>query len=149
MKLLRRLARTKNKAVLVSTHKLDLALQMADFIWLAYKNQSILTGIPEDLVLNGAFDDVFQFKGFDLKTGKVQHEAHLGWKAHLTGAPGHIFLWTKNALERMGFEVIESPAPTTIAIDQHAQQPTWVIEGKRFSSIHLLMQYLLIHRASA
>src|SRR5688500_241523 len=71
MNLLRNLAHRLNKAVLVSTHELDLALQTADLIWLAGQRQGIVTGIPEDLVLNGAFDSIFKFKGFDLRTGKV------------------------------------------------------------------------------
>lgn len=144
MKLLRKLAHTEGKTILVSTHELDLALQMADSIWLADKNQSILTGIPEDLVLNGTFDEVFQFKGFDLKTGKVQHEAHLGKQIQLHGDGGHIFLWTKNALERIGFEVTEEQTPLTITIKQGDTQPSWMINSDQsFSTIHALTQHLL------
>ncbi len=71
MNLLRSLSRKLGKSILVTTHELDLALQTADLIWLATANKKIKTGIPEDLVLDGAFDEVFQFKGFDLKTGKL------------------------------------------------------------------------------
>src|SRR5690349_12551728 len=73
MKLLRTLAHQTGKAIIVSSHDLDLALQTADLIWLAGRDQNIITGLPEDLVLKGVFDDIFRFKGFDLKTGKVQH----------------------------------------------------------------------------
>ncbi|HEV8512440.1 MAG TPA: ABC transporter ATP-binding protein, partial [Cyclobacteriaceae bacterium] len=76
MKLLLGLAQKKNKAILVATHELDLALQTADEIWLATTDKKIKTGIPEDLVLDGSFDEIFQFKGFDLKTGKIQHASH-------------------------------------------------------------------------
>lgn len=107
MNLLRKLARNQQRAVLVSTHELDLALQTADLIWLATPEKSICTGIPEDLVLDGTFDNVFQFKGFDLKTGKVKHEAFRNTPIQLEGN-GPAFLWTKNALERNGFEVRES-----------------------------------------
>ncbi len=55
MKILLQLTRTMNKAILVATHELDLALQTADEIWLAGNNKSILTGIPEDLVLEWRF----------------------------------------------------------------------------------------------
>ena len=103
MNVLRKLSREANKAILVSTHELDLALQTADRLWLADGKQ-ILTGVPEDLVLNGSLDRIFQFKGFDLKTGKVFHEAHRGIKVKLAGE-GYSFLWTKNALERCGYEV--------------------------------------------
>ena len=104
MNLLRHLARTTNKAILIATHELDLALQTADKIWLATSKKKILTGLPEDLVLDGSFDEVFQLKGFDLKTGKMSHEAHRKISVQLIGE-GHEYLWTKNALERSGYEV--------------------------------------------
>jgi len=104
MNLLRHLARTTTKAILIATHELDLALQTADKIWLATSNKKILTGLPEDLVLDGSFDEVFQLKGFDLKTGKVSHEAHRKISVQLNG-DGHEYLWTKNALERSGYEI--------------------------------------------
>jgi len=104
MNVLRNLTRTENKAVLVATHELDLALQTADLIWLATPHKTIVQGIPEELVLNGAVDDVFQFKGFDLKTGKVQHPVYQKRKITLQGT-GFEFLWTKNALERNGYQI--------------------------------------------
>ena len=73
MNLLRQLCRTTQKSILIATHELDLALQTADVIWLAGKNKDILRGLPEDLVLNGSFDEIFRFKGFDLKSGKIIH----------------------------------------------------------------------------
>jgi len=106
MGILRKLAHEMNKAILVSTHELDLALQTADVLWLA-NGKEIKTGIPEDLVLDGSLDKVFQFKGFDLKTGKVVHEAHRGIKIKLSGE-GPRYLWTKNALERCGYEIEDS-----------------------------------------
>ena len=104
MNLLRHLARTTDKAILIATHELDLALQTADKIWLATAKQKILTGLPEDLVLDGSFDEVFQLKGFDLKTGKMSHEAHRKISVQLIGE-GHEYLWTKNALERSGYNI--------------------------------------------
>jgi iron complex transport system ATP-binding protein len=126
MKLLRHLARTTNKAILVATHELDLALQLADWIWLTGRNKKMLTGIPEDLVLNGSFDQIFEFKGFDLKTGKVQHEAHTGRTVQLTGE-GPEYLWTKNALERNGFQVTEQFQDTHVSIGKQNNSLRWAI----------------------
>jgi len=116
MNLLRILAKENNKAILVSTHELDLALQTADLIWLATQEKSIRIGIPEDLVLEGAFDEVFQFKGFDLKTGKVKHEPYRKLSVQLSGE-GHAYLWTKNALERNGYKV-EGSSSIQIAVSE-------------------------------
>jgi iron complex transport system ATP-binding protein len=117
MNLLRHLARTANKAILIATHELDLALQTADTIWLATSNKKILTGLPEDLVLDGSFDEVFQLKGFDLKTGRMSHEAHRGISIQLIGE-GHEYLWTKNALERSGYKIDTDLPAENIASQQ-------------------------------
>jgi iron complex transport system ATP-binding protein len=131
MKLLRKLSHDLEKAILISTHELDLALQTADMIWLTGKNKNILKGLPEDLVLDGSFDAIFQFKGFDLKTGKIQHESHRQVLVTLHGE-GPEFLWTKNALERSGFEVITSEPTnnqnlTEIKITVEEGKPRWIL----------------------
>lgn len=142
MKLLKMLARKTNKAIIVATHELDLALQMSDVIWLTGKEKNILSGIPEDLVLNGTFDEVFQFKGFDLKTGKVQHESHRGKTVQLVGE-GYAYLWTKNALERKGFEVTPDDMSCKITT---LEGSVWSVfnngVSETFDSIRALMLYL-------
>ena len=136
MNLLRRLARTSQKAILVATHELDLALQTADQIWLATGQQSIVSGIPEDLVLNGTFDEIFQFKGFDLKTGRVHHEAYQKKQVAVQGE-GYALLWTKNALERNGYEVV-AEAESFIVVEDDG----WIKDGVRFGSLEKLLEHL-------
>lgn len=142
MKLLQRLAHDSGKAILMATHELDLALQMADAIWLADNAQNIVTGIPEDLVLDGTFDRIFQFKGFDLRTGRIQHPVHRGTPVYLTG-DGHTYRWTRNALERAGFDVIDAPgAGHHVRV---ALQPTlhWTLDTTHtFATLQLLLQHL-------
>jgi iron complex transport system ATP-binding protein len=122
MRLLRKIARDNNKGLLVATHELDLALQTADIIWLATSERTIKTGLPEDLVLDGSFDEVFQFKGFDLKTGKMTHDPFRKEAVQLVG-DGPVYLWTKNALERTGYE-IETGADTQVIVDE-GMPPRW------------------------
>jgi iron complex transport system ATP-binding protein len=136
MNMLRKLARQSNKAILVSTHELDLALQTADLLWLA-DDQKLLTGIPEDLVLDGSLDRIFQFKGFDLKTGKVFHESYRGVTINLMGE-GHEYLWTKNALERCGYEVGED-GELRIEIRNSRFE---ISNGVRCESIYELLQVI-------
>lgn len=141
MNLLRKLARTMNKAILVSTHELDLALQTADVIWLAGRNHSIITGIPEDLVLDGTFDEIFQFKGFDLRTGKIHHEPHRQETIRIEGN-SHNYLWTRNALERCGFALAET-AVHTVSILSDGNSIKWIVDNSyRFDSIHDLIEHL-------
>lgn len=142
MNLLRKLAHQMNKAILVSTHELDLALQTADLIWLAGRDKNIITGIPEDLVLNGAFDSIFQFKGFDLKTGKVQHDPYRGIHIKLA-LTGHEYLWTKNALERNGFIVSDQNTVATITSRQHEGKQQWILDSEiYFNSLQDLLHHL-------
>jgi iron complex transport system ATP-binding protein len=126
MKLLRRLAKTTNKAILVATHELDLALQTADWIWLTTREKNILSGMPEDLVLDGSFDSIFEFKGFDLKTGRVQHYADKNISVSLTG-DGYEYLWTKNALERNGFDISVEKTVRHITVIKNKGSLNWLL----------------------
>jgi iron complex transport system ATP-binding protein len=141
MRLLKTLTRTLNKAILLATHELDLALQTADTIWLTGKQKDIITGIPEDLVLQGAFDEIFQFKGFDLRTGKMQHRIFRASTILLKGE-GHAFLWTRNLLERNGFGVSDG-GMLTVEVKRDRDSYTWVVnEQKSFSSLGELLVHI-------
>lgn len=145
MNLLRNISRKTQKAILLATHELDLALQTADLIWLTGKNHNILTGLPEDLVLNGSFDEIFKFKGFDLRSGKFQHIPADKFKIQLSGQ-GSEYLWTKNALERNGFEISEATEETEIFITLNNGLLRWVFKKRnfqtQFDSIASLLEYL-------
>jgi iron complex transport system ATP-binding protein len=141
MRMLRNLARKTNKAILIATHELDLALQTADYIWLAGNQKNIITGIPEDLVLNGSFDDIFRFKGFDLRTGKVKHEVSRSRTIQLTGN-GSEYLWTRNALERNGFEIVQHNGETTVNIEQNDSTYVWTAGDNRYTTLQGLLKYL-------
>lgn len=111
MQLLRRLARQTKRAILLSTHDLDLALRHADRIWLMPKGGDLQTGAPEDLVLSGAFERAFASEGvhFDPVTGSfkptLDHCAAI--KVIGEGLP-HI--WLTRALERNGYAISEAAA---------------------------------------
>jgi len=140
MNILRSLCRAEGKSILVATHELDLALQTADSIWLATPDQKIIEGLPEDLVLDGTFDQIFRFKGFDLKTGKMVHEAYRTTSIHLTGK-GYNYLWTKNALERSGYTIAET-AQRTITVTEENGKPVWMLENVNFKTIKELLKGL-------
>ena len=71
MQLLHRLSRDAGKAVFLSTHDLDLALQLADRIWLLDKGLGLAVGTPEDLALDGTLSRYFIRPGiaFDPSSG--------------------------------------------------------------------------------
>lgn len=60
MLLLKQLAHKENRAIFLSTHDLDLALQTADQLWLINKQQSLCMGTPRELADNGDLPRFFQ-----------------------------------------------------------------------------------------
>jgi len=111
MRLLHRLARQTGKAILLSTHELDLALQAADRVWLLPADGALRTGTPEDLVLSGRFAAAFAREGlaFDPATGTFALHAPTGPAVQLEGEGATAF-WTRRALEREGFRPTTGPA---------------------------------------
>ncbi len=60
MLLLRRLCREMGKSVLLSTHDLDLALQVSDSLWLLSGDGRLVVDTPEALGQSGALDATFR-----------------------------------------------------------------------------------------
>ena len=58
MNLMHRLTRTAEKTILMSTHDLQSAMGESDVIWVLSEN-GLTCGAPEDLVLKGAFENIF------------------------------------------------------------------------------------------
>ncbi|MBN8731305.1 MAG: ABC transporter ATP-binding protein [Acidobacteria bacterium] len=106
MRILRSLAHDYNRAILLSTHDLELALRTADRLWLLPKGGPLATGAPEDLVLSGAFEQAFASEGVDFDQVQGHFRLHNSFHAelHLDG-DGPRALWTARALERQGFRV--------------------------------------------
>ncbi|WP_109832762.1 ABC transporter ATP-binding protein [Reichenbachiella versicolor] len=114
MNILKRLAKETNKAILLSTHELDLALQTADTIWLMNRDDQMKHGTPEDLVLNGMFEQVFKSNAFhfDRLTGAFKVDHHTKGEISLIGT-GIESTWTQRALEREGYKVLHQPVCET------------------------------------
>lgn len=103
MQLLHHLTRTTNKTIFLSTHDLELALQIADKIWLMDKEKGISTGTPEDLALSGHLSGFFARKGilFDMETGLFRIDNQYKSKIRLTGS-GQKYAMARKALQRNG-----------------------------------------------
>ena len=117
MHILRQLARNANCAILLSTHDLDLALRNADKIWLMPKGGALQLGTPEELVLDGSFEAAFRADGvrFDPHTGSFKMADQAAGQIDLVGE-GLSALWTRRALERVGFDVHEGVNGSAVRI---------------------------------
>ena len=103
MQLLHRLSRQTNKTIFLSTHDLELALQIADKIWLMDKMNGVIIGTPEDLSLNGSLSTFFAHKGiiFDIETGLFRVDNEYITKLRLIGE-GEGYAMVRKALQRNG-----------------------------------------------
>jgi iron complex transport system ATP-binding protein len=110
MGILRQLAHDQKRAILLSTHDLDLALRLADIIWLMPENGALQVGTPEDLVLSGAFARTFASTGilFDPFTGSFIRQQSETGHIDLMGE-GLGAVWARRALEREGYQVHQGP----------------------------------------
>jgi iron complex transport system ATP-binding protein len=71
---LRHLSRTLGKTVLLTTHDLELAFQIADHLWLLDPQRGLTTGAPAALAQSGDLSTLFPGKHirFDAPTGRFQ-----------------------------------------------------------------------------
>lgn len=133
MRILASLAHQSGKAVLLSTHDLDLALRTADRIWLLAEGH-VRDGSPESLILSGAFEDAFRNEGlrFDRTTGAFDLQFMRRGRVQLRGQ-GIAAIWTAHALERAGYEVVQSAtagssADFHVEVSENTEQTIWRIE---------------------
>ncbi len=142
--LLRKLALTTGKVVLVATHENDLAMQTADQLWIATCGKPLLTGSPEDLVLSGL---IGQFMGsslyeFDRLTGRIKLIPEKKMPVKVVGAESDRF-WTLHALERYGFYSADEPGIPEVKILERK----WVVDQDNrqlvFLNIARLIEYFI------
>ena len=105
MTLLHFLTKSQNKTILLSTHDVDTALLLADRLWLLSKEKGLESGVTEDIIISGKIEEFFKSENilFDKKTGSFLPKRISDRKVYIK-AEGYLFHWTKNLLERCGFE---------------------------------------------
>jgi iron complex transport system ATP-binding protein len=130
--LLRKLAHESDKAILLSTHDLDLAVRNADRIWLMTAGH-VETGIPESLVLNGAFESAFAWEGieFDETSGSFR-PAHRPLQTIRFSESGLVAAWTARALERIGYAVqtAESDTDLSLELEEDEGMTAWILRSE-------------------
>lgn len=109
MQLLYRLIQTTEKTIFLSTHDLDLALEIADKIWLMERKQGITAGTPEDLALSGRLKSFFSGRGvvFDDASGLYRIQMQYKYRIGIRGE-GVRYLMLRKALQRCGIRVDNS-----------------------------------------
>ena len=174
MLLLSQIATEFNKAILVSTHELDLILQIAHTLWLIssnelnqkgkVQNRKMLVDVAEQLVLNGELANAFVRPPlyFDREKGnfKIQNKKHkitYFIKGDVIGT-----YWTKLALEKRGaYSTVLSSSHDTnseiknnilennlaIKVNRHSENSwKWIFEEREFESLKDFLEFMDIQR---
>lgn len=104
MQLLRDIAHSRDKAVLVVTHDLDIAVETADVFWLMPCGGPVVSGTPEDIILSGNINQLLpQGKFyFNPSTGKIASMSHQD-EFRIDG-PEKVVQWLKLALRKRGIK---------------------------------------------
>jgi iron complex transport system ATP-binding protein len=105
MQLLREIAHTRKKAILVVTHDLDIAVETADEFWLMPCGGPLLSGTPEDLILSGKINQLLPDTKFyfNPSTGKIQSSVILDYP-QIQGAE-EVSQWLKLALRKNNIQL--------------------------------------------
>ena len=144
MLLLRRLSVTTGKSFILSTHELDLALQMADKIWLMTPN-GMEIGMPEDLMLTGSFQSAFGSESFSFDA--IDGHCHIH---HIKGPMEMAIVvsegaeaqeaWLRRALIRVGIQVNNTSEKKIYCTDKGYQLKE---DGKVHTTIEELLRNIL------
>lgn len=129
MFLLRQIARQAKKAVLVVTHDLEIALESADKLLLMPCGQPIISGLPEDLVIQGKLDALLPNGKlfFDQKTGKIKPMVS-NRPLNIKG-PNDLIPWVIAALEKSGITCGDATIKIRLEADPFRAEA--VINGDR------------------
>ncbi|MFC2138121.1 ABC transporter ATP-binding protein [Bacteroidota bacterium] len=127
--LLRELSKNENKTIIFSSHDLNIAITEADKIWLM-DEKNIFEGAPEDLVINGTFERLFDNSevNFNKSSGEVKLMHKSTGEVFLSGS-GIEYIWTQRSLERLSIVVsIDKTLPIKVRIVNVNNIINWELE---------------------
>jgi iron complex transport system ATP-binding protein len=140
------LSRSKGKTVIFSTHDLHTAISESDKIWLTLAD-SFKEGAPEDLILEGSFDRLFNDSRvkFSSADGSFTFRSDLKRKIFVS-ATGIEKYWTEKAVNRAGYEITNGQANTEISVIHASSGTRWIVSTDKinveFSTIYELVKWL-------
>jgi iron complex transport system ATP-binding protein len=143
--LMNELTRNRDKTVIFSTHDLATAMSQADKIWLL-KEQGLTEGAPEDLMLEGSFETLFDSK-------KVEFNSNDGSFTIRNEEKGRIIVrgngikkyWTEKALKRAGYGIVDSEPALEVEVPSPSDS-TWKCRtpglSEEFDSVYGLINWI-------
>lgn len=136
MHLLREICVNEEKAILVVTHDLEIALETADRFWLLNCGTPLIEGLPEDLVISGQINELLPGKEFyfDPEKGKIQKTADFPiW--NISGDKNLIY-WLQKAFSKKNIGLLDN------LIEVKSEPFQILFEGKTFLSLEEFFKFL-------
>jgi iron complex transport system ATP-binding protein len=148
LRLLNHLAAEREKTILFSTHDLGIAFHETDKIWLLL-DDGILTGAPEDLIINKGFFKLFENSSlkFDLDKGEMRPERTFTKKMGVKGK-GLLKFWSVHALERLGIEAVDNDMMANLTIEEADGRHLWRLNDNKTERIFRSIYELCLHLRS-
>lgn len=138
MSLLHRLARNEHKTILLSTHDIQQALQLADRLWLLSPANGLKSGATEDMVLEGEMQRFFDRDGivFDRQRNYFRLRGSDRIPVWVEAEDETLFFWAENALNRNGFAAVREKSKGSSGIRIESPQNITIFERNGLKSRH-------------
>jgi iron complex transport system ATP-binding protein len=144
--LLHDLSRSRGKTIIFSTHDLLTAISESDKVWLALED-SFEDGAPEDLILKGAFDRLFDSSVVRFS----RMDASFSFSRRMRGsvlieASGIDRYWTEKAANRAGYEISDNNPGIRIKVTDDDDVKKWLVYYEssviEFDSVYNLVNWM-------
>ncbi|MEP0712063.1 ABC transporter ATP-binding protein [Algoriphagus sp.] len=136
MRLLHEISRSQQKAILVVTHDLEIALETADRFWLLNCGSPLISGLPEDLVISGSINQLLPGKQFHFSVDRGRIESVESDVKFDFSGPVELVQWVRNALLKAGVKNLKS------TIEVCGNPLLMKYEGQNFESVGELVEGL-------
>ena len=136
MQLLREIAQEEQKAILVVTHDLEIAVETADQFWLMTCGNPLLTGSPEDLILSGKINQLLPSQKYQYSPKRGRLEVQEDIMEFPVQGPEDLVYWVQKALKKAKILGI----PTEIRVKENPF--SLEMNSRSFASLEEFIQFL-------
>jgi len=145
LQLMHTLSDKSSKTIIFSTHDLQMAINRSDKIWLILDNE-LVEGAPEDLIIAGAFDHLFDNSAVSFNPGDGTFSFRNEEKGTMyVEGDGYTKLWTEKAIIRAGFTLTKEKKIPYI-VSPSTKNKNWQLITfntlHEFRSIYALITFL-------
>jgi cobalamin transport system ATP-binding protein len=136
------LSQKNGKTIIFSTHDFNAAMSQADKIWLI-TDAMLLEGAPEDLMLSGAFDHLFDSSSirFNSENGTYSFKSDSRGELNVSGE-GILFHYTKKAINRAGYSVLQSDVKPSLTVPSGSNRSWLYADGTSVHEFHSLYDFI-------